>query len=51
MLAAMNGPHHPLPGDYFDRVREKLREQSKSKAGLRAFDGGFTFDLAAPEFA
>lgn len=26
LLAAMNGLHHPLPGDYFDRVRAKLRE-------------------------
>ena len=24
LLAAVNGPHHPLPPDYFDKIREQL---------------------------
>ena len=24
LLAAVNGPHHPLPADYFDKIREQL---------------------------
>ena len=25
LLEAVNGPHHPMPEDYFDRLRERLR--------------------------
>ena len=25
LLEAVNGPHHPMPADYFDRLRERLR--------------------------
>ena len=28
LLEAINGSHHPLPEDYFARVRAKLRELS-----------------------
>jgi len=24
LLAAINGPHHPLPADYFGRIREQI---------------------------
>ena len=30
LLEAVNGPHHPMPLDYFQRLRERLR-QSDSK--------------------
>jgi putative addiction module CopG family antidote len=25
LLAAVKGPHHPLPSDYFEKVRQRLR--------------------------
>ncbi len=25
LLEAVNGPHHPMPADYFDRLRARLR--------------------------
>lgn len=25
LLEAVNGPHHPMPEDYFDRLRERVR--------------------------
>jgi putative addiction module CopG family antidote len=25
LLEAVNGPHHPMPRDYFDKLRERLR--------------------------
>jgi len=25
LLEAINGPHHPMPADYFDQLRKRLR--------------------------
>jgi Arc/MetJ-type ribon-helix-helix transcriptional regulator len=25
LLEAVNGPHHPMPSDYFDKLRERVR--------------------------
>jgi putative addiction module CopG family antidote len=29
LLEAVNGPHHPMPADYFDKLRERLRVSGK----------------------
>ena len=29
LLEAVNGPHHPMPEGYFDRLRERLRITAK----------------------
>jgi len=28
LLEAVNGPHHPMPPDYFDKLRERFRTNS-----------------------
>jgi hypothetical protein len=25
LLEAVNGPHHPMPADYFEKLRERVR--------------------------
>ena len=29
LLEAVNGPHHPMPADYFDKLRQRLRAKQR----------------------
>lgn len=29
LLEAVNGPHHPMPSDYFDKLRERVRASGR----------------------
>lgn len=29
LLEAVKGPHHPMPADYFDKLRERLRASGR----------------------
>ena len=33
LLAAINGPHHPMPANYFEKLREHLRFASRFLTG------------------
>jgi Arc/MetJ-type ribon-helix-helix transcriptional regulator len=35
LLEAVNGPHHPMPSNYFQQLRERLRQSDSNEPGSR----------------